>query len=437
MAFTFPRRPLSRRRSRPAVAALASVTVLAAVAACAPASTSAAPAATTDSASKDFTIYWNPGHSYDAYKKVIDAFGQEHGLTINWQKFQWPDMTTKLVADFRAGKAPDLAEVSTGPTAVQYGIKGDARDLTSFIQKDAALKFPSDYQSAAVDSVQYQGKTYGIPFHLTANGLLFYNKKMLKDAGFDAPPTTWEEMLKIAKATTKGNTYGIALNSDPSYGLPWLLQNGVTVNNASTKEFLQPEDKAAEAMQFLQDLVFKEKVAPKPVATNDYAGPQKVFTSGRAAMFVSGPWDLLPVKKGAGSIDWGVAPPLKDSVQASLLTGTALMIPTKSQHPNLAWQLLTKLAALDTELAATQEAGMAMPRKSWASSPAVSSDPNLSVVAKSLEVAGGVDVALAASGAGSEVNDLWKATYQAIVIQDKPVADVLKNYRDQAKVALQ
>lgn len=436
MAFSRSRRRLTSPRTRPLVAAVSAVAVLAAVAACSPASNSASSAVTKDSASKDFTIYWNPGHSYDAYKQVIDEFGKEHDLNINWQKFQWPDMTTKLVADFRAGNAPDLAEVSTGPTAVQYGVKGDARDLSGFIAKDPSLKFPSDYQTAAVDSVQYQGKTYGIPFHLTANGLLFYNKKMLKDAGFDAPPSTWDELLKIAKATTKDGTYGIALNADPSYGYPWLLQSGVTLANGSKKEFMQPADKATEAMQFLQDLVFKDKVAPKPVASNDYAGPQKLFTSGRAAMFISGPWDLLPVKKGAGSIDWGVAPPLTNSVQASLLTGTALMIPTKSPHPNLAWQLLTKLAALDTELAATQEAGMAMPRKSWAGSQAVQSDADLSVVAASLGVAGGVDVSLAASGSNAEVGDLWKTAYQSIVIQDKPVADTLQSYRDQAKAAL-
>ena len=39
------------------------------------------------------------------------------------------------------------------------------------------------------------GKVYGLPFD-NYSGLLFYNKCMLKDAGFDKPPATWDELLK-------------------------------------------------------------------------------------------------------------------------------------------------------------------------------------------------------------------------------------------------
>ena len=45
----------------------------------------------------------------------------------------------------------------------------------------------------------YEGKFYAVPW-INDTKFLFYNKKMLADAGFSAPPTTWDELVAQAKA---------------------------------------------------------------------------------------------------------------------------------------------------------------------------------------------------------------------------------------------
>ncbi|MET9316803.1 ABC transporter substrate-binding protein [Kribbella sp. NPDC003505] len=82
--------------------------------------------------SRTFTIYWNAGHGYQAYKEVIDQFGKDHDLQMNWQKFQWPDLTTKLTADFRSGNVPDLVEEVSAGTGTQYGLAGNVLALDDF-----------------------------------------------------------------------------------------------------------------------------------------------------------------------------------------------------------------------------------------------------------------------------------------------------------------
>lgn len=428
-----PRRSVGRARTRRAIAIAAVAAAGVALAACTPAN--GAPGGGGDS--KTFTIYWNAGHAYKEYKKVIDDFGAEHDLKINWQKYQWPDLTTKLVADFRSGNVPDLVEEQSAGTGVQYGVQGNVMALNDYIKQDGKkMGFPSDFQEAAVTARQYEGKTYSIPLHLTANGLLFYNKDLLREAGYDTPPTTWDEFLDVAKKTTKGDVYGFAVNSDYSYGDPWYVQQGVTYSDASKGEFMQPEAAAEKSLQFLQDLVYKEKVSPVPVATTDYSGPQKLFSAGRAAMFVSGPWDILPVTEGSGDIKWGIAPPLTGSKQAATLAGGGLMIPKKAKHADLAWELIQKLTDVKVELAVTKDTGMTMPRKSWAKDPQIASDDLLSAVAKSLSVVVQPDPALAATGKLNQLSDLYKTAYQEIVIQDKPVADALATFRNQAKAAI-
>lgn len=50
-----------------------------------------------------------------------------------------------------------------------------------------------DYLSAAVDSGTYRGQLYAAPNN-GDGGLLYYRTDLLKAAGIDGPPTTWDEM---------------------------------------------------------------------------------------------------------------------------------------------------------------------------------------------------------------------------------------------------
>ena len=51
---------------------------------------------------------------------------------------------------------------------------------------------------SAWDITTVDGKTYGMPWLLDAK-YFYYNEQLLKEAGFDAPPRTWDEMVEMAK----------------------------------------------------------------------------------------------------------------------------------------------------------------------------------------------------------------------------------------------
>ena len=84
-------------------------------------------------------------------------------------------------------------------------------------------------------------------------------------------------------------------------------------------------------MQFQYDLIYKDKLAPVPVASNDYAAPRKVFTSKRAGFILTGPWDIAAVRKEDPNFPLTVGEPLKGDVQKTYLAGSGMMIPSKSQ----------------------------------------------------------------------------------------------------------
>ena len=62
-------------------------------------------------AQETFTIYWNSNHYYDVYDEVFQQFAEENNLELDIQNLLWPDMRTKLLADFTAGTVPDFLEV--------------------------------------------------------------------------------------------------------------------------------------------------------------------------------------------------------------------------------------------------------------------------------------------------------------------------------------
>ncbi|MGZ9234241.1 MAG: ABC transporter substrate-binding protein [Anaerolineales bacterium] len=76
----------------------------------------------------------------------------------------------------------------------EFAKSGYVLDVTDRISKDTHDKiFPAAWDITTVNS-----KTYGMPWLLDEK-YFFYNEDLLKQAGFDAPPATWEELLAQSK----------------------------------------------------------------------------------------------------------------------------------------------------------------------------------------------------------------------------------------------
>ncbi|OEO32052.1 sugar ABC transporter substrate-binding protein [Devosia insulae DS-56] len=382
------------------------------------------------------TVYWNAGHAWDAYQAVIDKFEADNpGWTVQWEKFQWPDMRTKLIADFAVGNTPDLS-AEPGGWVQEFAQQGLLKPLDEYVARDGeAMGYPGDWQDFSVNRNMVDGSYYGVQLHLTC-ATLVYNVDMLKEAGFDAPPKTWEEFRQIAIATTKPGRFGFAPNPVPAYYWPWMFQAGATYFDPEAKQVVFDSPEAAKGLQFIADLIHKDKAAPLPVTGADYEGPQKLFTAGRAAMIITGPWDVTPIRTGNPNLNWAIAPSLTDTAQATLAGGVSMMIPAAARHPDQAWDLLQRFVALETELAASVANGMTMPRKSWAASPEVQADPTLNSFGQCLPYARDITADLRLTGKSARVEELLKSAVDDVVYNNRPAAEVLAQYAAEANKAL-
>ena len=173
---------------------------------------------------------------------------------------------------------------------------------------DEEKKWLKSFYPALMANGQVDGKTWGIPFQRSTI-VLYYNKDMFKQAGLDpnAPPKTWDEMVKAAKALTKDGRWGIMV---PSTGYPyWMfqafaIQNGIELMNAEGTQVNFDKPATIEALKFWRALAAEHKVMPE--GTVEWGTLRQAFTQGQTGMMWHTTGNLTAVRKEA-KFDFGVA----------------------------------------------------------------------------------------------------------------------------------
>ena len=231
-----------------------------------------------------------------------------------------PDISVNAVYsgnydDTRVRALSALASGEPAQLAVMFSI--DAYDL---IEQDLVVPFDdvatssedqawlNSFYPALMANGRIEGKTWGIPFQRSTI-VAYYNKDMFRAAGLDpdSPPKTWDEMVSMGKALTKGDTYGLMI---PSTGYPyWMfqalaIQNGKEVmsNDGLTTYFDDP--KVVETLEFWKSLSSEHGIMPS--GTVEWGTLRQAFLEGQTAMMWHSTGNLTAVKNSA-QFDFGVA----------------------------------------------------------------------------------------------------------------------------------
>ncbi len=377
-----------------------------------------------------FTIYWNNNHVYEAYQEVFDAFAADHGVEIDLQTFAWPDMRTKLLTDFSAQQGPDLLEVPA-TWITEFAGLGALRDVTDDI---AAWDESSDWFEGTWTEVTLDERRYGLKLHHTALAL-FYNKDLFVQAGLDPedPPETMSEFYATAEAIAEAlgpSVLSFGFDTDPGYIIPFfasqetpfLIENGeIAIDTPAIRETLQ-------ILQDISDAGWA--LRPEPGAA--YQATRRSFFEQRIAMILSGPWDIANLESLEADFDYGISPvpSVAGAGALSTVAGTAIAIPDDAEHPELAWDLMQRLTAVNVEVAATLETGMMMPRASWAEDERLAGVPGVAEFTPILGAATPFDIAARNLGIGDITpgGDVFEQLYQTIVYARGDVNAALEAY---------
>lgn len=254
---------------------------------------------------------------YRAIEKMLPDFEQKTGIKVKYEVAPYESTLEKEVRDFSASGDLSIALVDL----VWIGTFADSDWIVPV--DELKQKFPdvfdpnydfNDFFPLVLNAFGgWNGKIYGPPFD-NYSGLLYYNKEMLKEAGFDKPPETWDQVLKdYGPKLTKNGTYAFALQSRRGetqscdsfmrFIWPW---GGSLLDAKFKSNLLSPQSQ--EGLQFRQEL---QKYMPKGIVEYDHSEAVNALAQGQVAMITewSAFYSTLADPKSSKIVDQlGVAP---------------------------------------------------------------------------------------------------------------------------------
>ncbi|ABV92293.1 ABC-type sugar / sn-glycerol 3-phosphate transport protein [Dinoroseobacter shibae DFL 12 = DSM 16493] len=236
----------------------------------------------------DVVFLLRPG--YEAIEAMLPAFEEETGIKVNVIKHPYENALGEQVRDFVAGGDLDVALIDL------VWIGSFAENEWILPLADVQAKFPDavdpdldidDFFPLVLNAFGGWNDTiYGLPFD-NYSGLMFYNRCMLEEAGFDGPPSTWEELKDVyGPALTKDGKYAFALQSkrnetqsaDSFARMLWPF--GGSFLNEEFRSNLMSEGSQA-GLKFRQELM---EYMPDGIVAYDHAETVNAFSQGDVAM---------------------------------------------------------------------------------------------------------------------------------------------------------
>lgn len=210
-------------------------------------------------------VYWHSltGADEDRMLGMIDDFNvsNEWGITVVGEYQGDPEtLYTRVVAGLSNDQLPNL--VTADPSLVAAFAAQDAAVALSpyleskewgFTQAELEDFYPSALASGRLP--QFDDERFSFP---TCRSLqvLYYNVDWLKELGYDAPPTTWDEFREIACAAREpaDGLYGFEFGMDSALFASLLATQDAPLLNSDATAYTLGGEQGQVTLQFLQDL---------------------------------------------------------------------------------------------------------------------------------------------------------------------------------------
>lgn len=229
--------------------------------------------------------------SYAAAKKLTPQFEKETGIHVKWLLYPYEETLKAETLNFVSHSHQFDAILSDVIWPVDFHQAHWVVPIKTFLDNKKLVNPNidlSDFFPIWLNAFTIHGVRLGLPFD-SYSGLLYYNKKILKNHGIKDPPKTWTQLRKDAKKLydPSKNLYGYALQSARGetqtadafsrFLWPW----GGRYFNAKAKKMTLTQPNAIAGLKFRQSLV---KYMPKGIIADNHAQVVQLMAQGQVAM---------------------------------------------------------------------------------------------------------------------------------------------------------
>lgn len=251
------------------------------------------------------------------YERVFAAFTKKTGVKIDYQ----PVINFDQQLQSRAS-TKDLPDVMINDTALMGSYQGQG--LLKPVDPASIAGHDQITDKTWSSTVGIDGKHYSIPYSRQAQTLMI-RTDWLKKLGLKAP-TTWQEMLSVAKAFAtedpdgdgKADTYGMVVPGSAQngyaawWGASFLWQGGAKIIEPDGKGTYRPAMDSAAAVNtvtWMKDNLFcGDNGVTQPGALTAVTSTATNFQDGNAGMYMTGPYNIATFDTTPGKDKYAVVP---------------------------------------------------------------------------------------------------------------------------------
>ncbi|MCP4634675.1 MAG: extracellular solute-binding protein [candidate division Zixibacteria bacterium] len=309
-----------------------------------------------------FWQFWTDPQAKAVISALVEEFERENpGIKIEVNDLTWGEGHSKIVVAFASGNPPDILELGSDwiPEFSSRYVLRDIKGYIAEVKNERIMWEPAEFEHGC----------YAFPWFLDTR-VIFYNKKLLNQAGFNDPPTDWDNFLKACqKINNIEGVSGFGANSFEKHRLykkfmPFVWSNGGEIIN----KVAMPVFNSSKVLTSLDHYL---KLVESGVIDNQRNLDTK-FIDGKLGFNFSGGWLMKNINANNPALEYGVMPVPSPSGEMgiSFAGGEYLSISSACKHPDEAFKFIEYLVDKDNTIKLCKTTGFGFP-----SSVELSDDP--------------------------------------------------------------
>ncbi|GAC1467105.1 MAG: sugar ABC transporter substrate-binding protein [Ktedonobacteraceae bacterium] len=336
----------------------------------------------TSSGNENVTLRWSMWSATPQERAAWEGLAADvhkayPNITVKLETSSFNDYWDKLQTQIASNTQADIVAMQS-LRMPGFAARHALQPLQPYIAQDNNVK-PDDFFPSIRDGLSFKNQPYAFGYDVGPI-LLYYNKDLFKAAGVPFPsstkPMTWDEFRALCAKLTKAQEqqYGFVIQPGFDSMVPWLWSGGGDYMDEAEKTSTLDSPDAKAALQFVIDLILKDKsVAPITDLANPLFASER-FYSGKIGMIANGPWEIVNVRKGV-NFDWDIAPlPAGKAGSVTWVAGSGFGVSSATKHAAETWKALEVITS-QTSLEKLAKAGRGYPARQSAVS--AFADPSL------------------------------------------------------------
>lgn len=235
--------------------------------------------------------WWTSGGESASVRVFADAFEKAGGTWVDNAVAGGENARNVGINRIVGGNPPTVMQFNTGKQFDEIVSNGFLRDLEDLAQ---AGNWREVLPPALTEAAVRDGKFYAVPVNIHGINWLWYNTKVMADAGIEQP-ASWPEVLAAAEKLKAAGLVGLAQG-----GQPWqerTLFNSILVGHGGSELFYQVyrdlDEEAVQGPKFREvaELFRKLKGVVDPGSPGrNWNDATAMVITGKAGMQVMGDW---------------------------------------------------------------------------------------------------------------------------------------------------